>query len=267
MNKGQVSIRDGVEDVLFPMEYCNITQGDLVGTHAGTYAVDLAGKDTGRDFAYFPFSAKSVALDSTKNGNAVIWESLNKVRFANGLIDYCCMMVIHDNDATGFAVGSSYAQGTQMAQEGTAGYAIGNHLHIEVARGRYSGGTYGMYDRNAQGVYHLRNNMPIEDVCFMDQTVILNGKGNWRYIGSDINNKSYTKQKLYLPATATKWNVYPITKQPVIGNEVGFLNPALFSGLEYDIIDKPYQDVVTIQTRDYGKVNIYVASSTGAIIK
>lgn len=182
MKKGQTSVRNGIEDILFPMEICNITQGDNVGTHSGTYAVDLAGKDTGRDFAYFPFSAKSVALDTARNGNAVIWESLNKVRFADGTVDYCCMMIIHDNDPTGFAVGSVYKQGQQMAQEGTAGFATGNHLHVEVKKGKFERGVYGMYDKNKFGVYHLRSNIPIEKACFMDGTTIKSGTANWKYL-------------------------------------------------------------------------------------
>lgn len=182
MKKGQTSVRNGIEDILFPMEVCNITQGDNVGTHKGTYAVDLAGKDTGRDTAYFPFSAKSVALDSYANGNAVIWESLNKVRFADGTIDYACIMVIHDNDATGYAVGSSYKQGQQMAVEGTAGIATGNHLHIEIKKGKFERGNFGMYQQNVYGVYHMKNNMPIENACFMDNTTIKAGKAEWKYL-------------------------------------------------------------------------------------
>lgn len=265
MKKGQTSVRLGIEDVLFPMEICNITQGDFEGTHAGTYAVDLAGKDTGRDYAYFPFSAKSVALDTAKNGNAVIWESVSPVRFADGSIDYCCMMVIHDNDPSGFAIGSMYKQGQQMAQEGTSGNATGNHLHIEVAKVRYAGGTYGMYDRNAFGTYHLRNNMPIEQVCFMDDTMIVRGNGTWKY-RDDVSFKE-TSTMLYLPKEATRWYVYPLDKAPVVGNQIGSLNPSLFGGLSYPILQHLQSDVVTIQTRDFGKVNIYVAASTGAIIK
>lgn len=70
-----------------------------------------------------------------------------------------------------------------------------------------------------------------------------------------------------LPASATSWRVYPTNVAPVIGNECGKLYPSKFGGLTYDIIGRPQTDVVTIKTRDYGTVNIYVAPSTGAIIK
>ena len=63
---------------------------------------------------------------------------------------------------------------------------------------------------------------------------------------------------LFLKGHMTKWNVYPINVAPVIGNQCGTLNPSLFGGIEYEILGNPQTDVYTIQTRDYGRVNIYV---------
>lgn len=75
------------------------------------------------------------------------------------------------------------------------------------------------------------------------------------------------KQKLYLPADAKTWRVYPLNKKPVKGNECGLLKPSKFGGLEYDIIRFTQPNVAVIRTRDFGEVQIYVAPSTGAIIK
>ena len=80
-------------------------------------------------------------------------------------------------------------------------------------------------------------------------------------------NTSSKKKTVTLPASASSWRVYPTSKAPVVGNECGYLYPSKFGGLTYDILATPQTDVVTIKTRDYGKVNIYVAKSTGAIIK
>ena len=84
---------------------------------------------------------------------------------------------------------------------------------------------------------------------------------------SSGNASSPKKKTVTLPASASRWRVYPTNKAPVIGNECGYLYPSKFGGLTYDILATPQTDVVTIQTRDYRKVNIYVAKSTGAIIK
>lgn len=80
-------------------------------------------------------------------------------------------------------------------------------------------------------------------------------------------NKPESKKKLYLPANASSWRVYPTNKKPVVGNECGYLYPSKFGGLTYDVLATPQKDVVTIQTRDYGRVNIYVGAGTGATIK
>ena len=81
------------------------------------------------------------------------------------------------------------------------------------------------------------------------------------------SNNIGTTQKVYLPAAATSWRIYPLDKQPTKGNECGYLKPSKFGGLEYDILGWSMKDVAIIQTRDYGKVQIYIAPSTGAIIK
>ncbi len=74
------------------------------------------------------------------------------------------------------------------------------------------------------------------------------------------------KQTVTLPKTAKEWRVYKTNVVPVVGNECGKLKPSKFGGLTYEILAKPQKDVVTIQTQDYGKVNIYVGKGTGAII-
>ncbi len=75
------------------------------------------------------------------------------------------------------------------------------------------------------------------------------------------------KQTVTLPKTAKEWRVYKTNVAPIVGNECGKLKPSKFGGLTYEILAKPQKDVVTIQTQDYGKVNIYVGKGTGAIIK
>lgn len=188
MKAGQTSVRGGIEDILIPMENFKCTQGDFEGNHP-YYACDMAGKDAGRELAYLPFSAVCKAVDSTQNGNAVCWESLSPVRFADGTIDYCVVMVIHDNDLSGIAPGVVYPQGHQMAQEGTAGFATGNHLHMEFAKGRFTA----MYAKNDKG-YYLPNGQPIENCCFSDGTVFINSANwNWKLTNDVAVNTSPAK--------------------------------------------------------------------------
>lgn len=84
----------------------------------------------------------------------------------------------------------------------------------------------------------------------------------------NIIEESSQGTKLFLPANATSWNVYPLNKQPVVGNECGKLLPSKFGGLEYDILRWTIPNIVcVIKTRDFGEVQIYVVNDTGAVIK
>ncbi|WP_235851666.1 peptidoglycan recognition protein family protein [Heyndrickxia camelliae] len=74
------------------------------------------------------------------------------------------------------------------------------------------------------------------------------------------------KKYVSLPKTDSSWRVYPLGKPCTKGNEKGYLNPKKFGGLEYIVLDSPQKDIYTIQTDDFGKVNIYAAPSTGANI-
>lgn len=180
MKRGQTSVRGGIQDILFPHENMNITQGNNGQySHKGVNALDLAEKDGGRSPMYAPFDVVCKATD-TKNGNAVWWQSQSKVRFADGTIDYATIMIIHDNDLTGIYVGAKYKQGTQIATEGTAGFATGNHNHFEIAKGAYSH----MYDQNGFGTFHLPNSISADRACFIDGTNIINGNGMaWKHLG------------------------------------------------------------------------------------
>ena len=78
--------------------------------------------------------------------------------------------------------------------------------------------------------------------------------------------KKVTGEKVTLPSSASSWRIYPSGGPYTTAHAIGSLSPSKFGGLTYDIVGKPVKDVVQIQTRDYGTVAIYVASSTGAKI-
>lgn len=63
----------------------------------------------------------------------------------------------------------------------------------------------------------------------------------------------------------SKWNVYPMNKKPVIGNECGQLKPGKFGGLSYKIIEDR-GDVKVINTGDFGTVQIYAPRDNDSTI-
>ena len=78
--------------------------------------------------------------------------------------------------------------------------------------------------------------------------------------------KTQAKGTVHLPASAKTWRTYKLNVQPVAKNSDWSLTPSRYGGLTYDILGRPYPDVVTINTSK-GKRNIYVGKGTGAVVK
>lgn len=75
------------------------------------------------------------------------------------------------------------------------------------------------------------------------------------------------KKRVYLPKSAKTWRIYKTSGPYTTGKEVGFLAPAQYGGLDYEIIRTIATDVYEIKTSAFGNVAIYAAKSTGATIK
>lgn len=200
MKKNQKITKNGYELIGFPMETMNITQGNNGQlSHKGVNALDIAGKDTGIEPTYAPVSMHLVATDSYANGNAVFMESDKKVMFADGTIDYATFMFLHDNYIADIAQVKKFAQGQEFGDEGTAGYATGNHCHFEVAKGKFKH----MYDRNGYGTYYLPGSISADKACVVDGTTIKNGAGMaWKKSDQTGGSQPTTKDPY---TTNLKW--------------------------------------------------------------
>ena len=182
MKKNQTSIRNGIQDFLCPFTDMNITQGSNYGTHTGTMANDVASGTEGYKAPYYaPCDCKLIWSDPT-NGQGM-WQSLNKVRFANGNIAYATFVTAHDNtfDAV---VGQVVKQGQQLGnmgdKAGNGGKTTGVHCHIEIAQNKY---TISNWQKNSQGIYCFPKEYDTDACYFMDGTNILEGMGgSWKYL-------------------------------------------------------------------------------------
>lgn len=172
--------------------------------------------------------------------------------------------VIVDGIAEGFGLkassGSSTSTGTSTSKPSSGSSSSSNKKSIsqiakEVINGKWGNGDTRKKKLEAAGYDYDAVQKEVNKQLGVSTSTVGTSK------------PSSKKKTVTLPASVSSWRVYPTNKAPVIGNECGYLYPSKFGGLTYDILATPQTDVVTIQTRDYGKVNIYVAKSTGAIIK
>lgn len=187
MYKGDKSRRGNIQDFLCPFETMYITQGSNMGTHKGTMANDVRGAYPGVKYPYYaPCDCKLVWFDKS-NGQGM-WQSIEKVRFANGNIDYATFVTAHDEtfdaDKT---MGSTIPQGSQLGNMGNkaGGGAIstGVHCHIEIAQHKYD---ISNWHKNAYGIWCFPDETDTDDCYFVDNTNIIYGMGgNWKYL-SDI---------------------------------------------------------------------------------
>ena len=175
------------ELIRFPMKCMNITQGNNGQfSHQGVNALDIAGKDAGIDPTFAPCKMVIKRKEGYGQGNAVFAESVDKVMFADGTVDYAKFMFLHDNYTGDFTVGRVFEQWEEFGDEGTAGYATGNHCHFEVAKGKLvwdkAGSGYGYYGRsNSTGVWHLQDSISADKACVVDGVTIKAGNGmSWK---------------------------------------------------------------------------------------
>ena len=170
-----------------------ITQGYGVGTHRGTYALDDAGKDTGIETAYAPFDG--VVKKIWANGNTVWLESLQPVEYADATIDYATVSMTHDNDISNLRVGQTVKQNAPFYQEGTAGNATGNHVHLECAKGRFTGTGW---NQNSYGYWVINNPYKPHMMFWVDGKIINGGGLNWKSTtGGTSMAKDTTIQRVF----------------------------------------------------------------------
>lgn len=79
-----------------------------------------------------------------------------------------------------------------------------------------------------------------------------------------VNTKPPQKTREYvvLDKSVTRWGVYKLNTTPISRNIFAYLAPKKAGGLTYEILGRPYADTVTIRTRDFGKVNIWIGAGT-----
>lgn len=180
MTSNRVSIRDGIEDFLCPFENMYITQGSNGAySHKGIMAHDVRGEYAGKkELIYAPCDI--VCLHTYSSTGQAMWRSKNKVRFANGRIDYATFMTCHDNTMDAY-VGREFKQGESFFQMGDKGFATGVHTHFECSQSDDES-----WYQNEYGNWMFNNEYDPSECYFVDFTNILEGYGYNFKVTSDV---------------------------------------------------------------------------------
>ena len=150
---------DGFEVMLFPMEVMYISQGihqtycmDFIGWNATTNTRIL------RCPIYAPCSCVCVARSSS--GDWQVFNSLDKVHCADGVLRNVCFQIGHDD--TPQSIGDTFTQGDLIGHTGTNGNVTGDHLHFNVAGQHYT----------APWSSYLNGSIQIYNGCYVDDTIL-----------------------------------------------------------------------------------------------
>ena len=232
MYKGQKSIRQGIEDCLCPFTDFYLTCGPNESKfHMGTMAIDVRGIEPGIRYPYYaPVTCK--CIKTYPESGQVMWQSTNKVRCSNGYIGYITFMSVHDDTMDAYP-GLIVPQGNQLGNMGTKGNATGVHCHIE-----FSESSDTSWIKNEYKNYCFNSEVDPEDVMFMDETNILNGIGNWKYL-KDVPPKEIVDQILH------KGSVVRLTGEYVVKDINIPDNTAMITieGKDYWISSTPLEEI------------------------
>lgn len=256
MKKGDKSVTGGVQNFLCPFVDMYITQGShSKPSHMGIMANDVRGREKGVRYAYYsPCDVKCVKI-YPNNGQAM-WQSINKVRFANNRIDFATFMTAHD-DSFDAKVGQIVKQGQQLGNMGNRGKSTGVHCHIQISQCKTTSWT-----KNKYGIYQFPNEYDLDDCYYIDNTNILNGMdGNWKKVPKE-NASKYVN----LPPNVDFWGFYDVNVAPIKKNKKGSLCPKKYGGLSYKILGYLNNNsCVKIKTKAFGIVKIYVQGTQATI--
>ena len=144
----------------------NITQrANSPFSHADLQAWDIADIDSKVQQAFAPCTVKVLAKPIS-NANTVLFGTCDDLGNPRAVMTENGMRILtfgftHDNYIGDIEIGRIYKSGEKIYDEGKAGYATGNHIHLEVASGWQFDKITDVY-----GHYRLRNITSIANIFY-----------------------------------------------------------------------------------------------------
>lgn len=233
-----------MEKAILNLDILNISQGmNNSFSHPGNLAIDV----TGCSYLKAPFTGiiKKIYPDC----NAVWLESIEKVEYADGTIDYMTIMTMHDNDISGLYVGKLIKQGEIFYHQGIKGYATGPHIQISVGKGKFIGS--GWY-ANEYGSWCINNQYDITRALFLHTDVkIVNGIYNWKTtIYSTLVSTTKSIDEMANEVIQGKWGNNPERKQRLI--QAGYDYTAIQNRVNEILAPPPTSEIIhTVEPGEY----------------
>lgn len=227
-----------------------------MGTHRGTGSNDVRGAYAGVKYPYYaPCDVKLIWRDLA-NGQGM-WQSLEKVRFANGNIDYATFVTAHDNtfDAQ---IGQVVRQGEQLGnmgnKAGNGGKVTGVHCHIEIAQHKYD---FSNWQKNRYGVYCFPNETDTDDCYFVDNTNIIYGfGGNWKYLSQiPVNDEGEKADQILHKGSKVRFD--GVFKVDIIKRGTNWFGNTKLTGVSYNnYYNEKAKDYHWIPLDDWKEVDV-----------
>jgi LysM repeat protein len=244
-------------------DYRRVISGELVTSDDGVAApTPLPGKYTIQDGDTFWSIAKEIS-----------GMTVDKLVAANPGVDPTRLQV-------GQVINLAGAVNTPLPSAPVSGLGVGSTVTVKRSATHYDTGQP-IADHVKGSRYKI---LQVKSVSksFSKKSYLLSGIVSWvleqdieesgvdNGIGAPAPAKStpaaVKKEYAYFPPGHGTWSVYPLNKQPVKANAVGAINPTKFGGLTYEVLGKPFANVVTIQTSSFGRVNIFVGDPNSKLI-
>ena len=156
---------------MYPLKNMWITCKPGEYAHKYSKAIDDQGFDyKSIDKLYAPYTGKVVRKYPSE---CEIWfESIDKVEFADGTIDYATILFAHKDRYDDIKEGVVYKQGEVIYSEGTkAGNKVGGaqrHVHFEICAGKTTGSGW---KKSPDGTWNLVKGKKPTDCYFIDDSI------------------------------------------------------------------------------------------------
>lgn len=209
-----------MEKALFPLKYMKQIQSD-------SYAINY-GNNGIKENVYAPFTGIIKKIYSHR-ANEVWLESVDKVLWANGKIDYMTILTAHDDDVSHLNVGDIIKQGQVYYHQGTKGKIDSPQVHIEIGKGKfYDSGWY----QNAKGNWIINDAVHPADALFLIEDVIIANDGgyNWQKLLGKPVSRDFSKNQIEV--ISNKLECYKNPNSELLG----YVNEGI-----YNILDSQYK--------------------------